>query len=80
MLLLGNLGFNPLMGARPLNRVIQTRLQDPLAEDIIAGKIKTGDTVYVTATGDELFIGTTDTREETADSGAQKKQDENAAT
>jgi len=80
LLLLGNLGFNPLMGARPLNRVIQTRLQDPLAEDIIAGKIKTGDTVYVTATGDELFIGTTDTREETADSGAQKKQDENAAT
>jgi ATP-dependent Clp protease ATP-binding subunit ClpB len=58
LLLLGNLGFNPLMGARPLNRVIQTRLQDPLAEDIIAGKIKLGDIVYVTASGDELIIGT----------------------
>lgn len=79
LLLLGNLGFNPLMGARPLNRVIQTRLQDPLAEDIIAGKIKTGDTVFVTAAGDELVIGTTDTREETAESGAQKEKDENAA-
>jgi len=58
LLLLGDLGFNPLMGARPLNRVIQTRLQDPLAEDIIAGRIKPGDTVYVTASGDELVIGT----------------------
>jgi ATP-dependent Clp protease ATP-binding subunit ClpB len=79
LLLLGNLGFNPLMGARPLNRVIQTRLQDPLAEDIIAGKIKMGDTVFVTAAGDELVIGTTDTSEETAESGAQKEKDENAA-
>jgi ATP-dependent Clp protease ATP-binding subunit ClpB len=80
LLLLGNLGFNPLMGARPLNRVIQTRLQDPLAEDIIAGKIKTGDTVYVTAAGDDLVIGTTDTHEETAESGTQEEKGENAAS
>ena len=62
--LLAHLGFNPLMGARPLNRVIQTRLQDPLAEDIIAGKIQQGDTVYVSASGDELVIGTEDIPEE----------------
>ncbi len=62
--LLAELGFNPLMGARPLNRVIQTRLQDPLAEDIIASKIKPGDTVYVSAAGDELIIGTDDIPEE----------------
>jgi ATP-dependent Clp protease ATP-binding subunit ClpB len=54
---LGDLGFNPLMGARPLNRVIQTHLQDPLAEDIIAGKIKPGDTVCCTVEEDQLVIG-----------------------
>lgn len=58
--LLARLGFNPLMGARPLNRIIQTRLQDPLAEYIIDGTIQPGDTVYVTASGDELVIGTED--------------------
>jgi ATP-dependent Clp protease ATP-binding subunit ClpB len=57
LILLGDLGFNPLMGARPLNRVIQTHIQDPLAEDIIAGKIKPGDTIYLAASGDHLVIG-----------------------
>ena len=58
--LLAKLGFNPLMGARPLNRIIQTRLQDPLAEYIIDGSIQPEDTVYVTVSGDELVIGTED--------------------
>jgi len=58
--LLADLGFNPLMGARPLNRVIQTHLQDPLAEDIIAGKIKPGDTVCFSAAEDQLVIGKND--------------------
>jgi hypothetical protein len=44
------------MGARPLNRVIQTHLQDPLAEDIISGKIKQGDTVHVLASDDKLVL------------------------
>jgi len=54
--LLAQLGFNPLMGARPLNRVIQTHLQDPLAEDILAGKIQPGDTVCISADGGQLAI------------------------
>jgi ATP-dependent Clp protease ATP-binding subunit ClpB len=54
--LLADLGFNPLMGARPLNRVIQTHLQDPLAEDIIAGKIKPGDTICCSTEDDQLII------------------------
>jgi len=58
--LLADLGFNPLMGARPLNRVIQTHLQDPLAEEIIAGKIKPGDTVYFSVTENQLVIGKND--------------------
>ncbi|OPY85640.1 MAG: Chaperone protein ClpB [Syntrophus sp. PtaU1.Bin208] len=55
--LLAELGFNPLMGARPLNRVIQTRLQDPLAEDIIAGDIKPGDAVTVSVAENQFVLG-----------------------
>jgi ATP-dependent Clp protease ATP-binding subunit ClpB len=54
--LLGDLGFNPLMGARPLNRVIQTHLQDPLAEEIIAGKIHPGDAVSISVAENELVL------------------------
>ena len=41
-MLLGEKGFNPLYGARPLKRVIQSTIQDQLAEGIIAGKIEDG--------------------------------------
>ncbi len=54
--LLGQLGFNPEMGARPLNRVIQARLQDPLAEEILGGKIEPGDTVVVAAVDETLTL------------------------
>ncbi len=64
------------MGARPLNRVIQTRLQDPLAEDIIAGKIQPGDLVYVSASGDEIVIGTEDIPEEPTTIKAQDEGEE----
>jgi len=56
--ILARRGFNPLMGARPLNRVIQSLLQDPLAEEIISGRIQPGETVFVSAAGDELVIST----------------------
>lgn len=77
--LLGELGYNPLMGARPLNRVIQTRIQDPLAEDIISGRIKPGDTVYVSVKEDQLVIGTNDILEGATDSDAQGEKDESAS-
>ncbi|MGQ0484870.1 MAG: ATP-dependent chaperone ClpB [Hyphomicrobiales bacterium] len=38
-------GYDPAYGARPLKRVIQKSLQDPLAEELLAGRIKDGDTV-----------------------------------
>jgi ATP-dependent Clp protease ATP-binding subunit ClpB len=76
--LLGELGYNPLMGARPLNRVIQTRIQDPLAEDILSGRIKPGDTVYVSVKEDQLVIGTNDIPEGATESDAQGEKDENA--
>jgi ATP-dependent Clp protease ATP-binding subunit ClpB len=42
---LANRGYDPAYGARPLKRVIQKSVQDPLAEAILAGRIKDGDTV-----------------------------------
>jgi ATP-dependent Clp protease ATP-binding subunit ClpB len=66
--LLAEKGFNPLMGARPLSRVIQTLLQDSLAEDIIEGKIKPGDTVQISAEEGELVRETLDVSWEKAKS------------
>jgi ATP-dependent Clp protease ATP-binding subunit ClpB len=42
-------GYDPAYGARPLKRVIQKALQDPLAELILSGKVKDGDAVKVSA-------------------------------
>jgi len=50
-------GYDPVYGARPLKRVIQKALQDPLAESLLAGDILDGATVPVTAGGEGLIIG-----------------------
>jgi ATP-dependent Clp protease ATP-binding subunit ClpB len=52
--LLGNLGYDPTYGARPLKRVIQKRLIDRLALELLDGTIKPGDHVRVTAVDGEL--------------------------
>jgi ATP-dependent Clp protease ATP-binding subunit ClpB len=44
---LGRVGYDPVYGARPLKRAVQKYLQDPLADAILSGKIKDGDTVHV---------------------------------
>ena len=49
-------GYDPVFGARPLKRVIQRALQDPLAEMILAGDISNCQTVAVTAKADSLII------------------------
>jgi ATP-dependent Clp protease ATP-binding subunit ClpB len=54
--LLGNLGFDPTYGARPLKRVIQRHLENPLAEQLLAGKFVPGDVVLVHAVDGELKI------------------------
>ncbi len=53
---LGDRGYDPAYGARPLKRVIQRALQDPLAELILSGGVKDGDKVRVTAGSDGLII------------------------
>jgi ATP-dependent Clp protease ATP-binding subunit ClpB len=50
-------GYDPVYGARPLKRVIQKALQDPLAEALLAGEILDGATVPVTAGANGLIIG-----------------------
>ena len=50
-------GYDPVFGARPLKRVIQRALQDPLAEMILSGDLKDGDTLAVSAGADGLLIG-----------------------
>ncbi|MET4128981.1 ATP-dependent chaperone ClpB [Roseovarius sp. MBR-6] len=50
-------GYDPVYGARPLKRVIQKALQDPLAESLLAGDILDGATVPVTAGPEGLIIG-----------------------
>jgi ATP-dependent Clp protease ATP-binding subunit ClpB len=53
---LANAGYDPVYGARPLKRVIQRELQNPLAEKLLAGKIREGDSVKVTASPLGLLI------------------------
>jgi ATP-dependent Clp protease ATP-binding subunit ClpB len=54
--LLGNLGYDPTYGARPLKRVIQKRLVDPLALAILEGRFGPGDAVRVEAADGELVL------------------------
>ncbi len=53
---LARAGYDPMYGARPLKRVIQRSLQNPLASAILEGRINEGDRVPVTADDDGLVI------------------------
>ena len=53
---LANTGYDPVYGARPLKRVIQKHLQNPLANLILEGKVKDGESVSVTAEDSGLAI------------------------
>ncbi|UKE70370.1 ATP-dependent chaperone ClpB [Xanthomonas cerealis pv. cerealis] len=52
--LLGNVGFDPVYGARPLKRAIQSQLENPLAQQILSGQFLSGDTIKVGAEGGQL--------------------------
>ncbi len=55
-------GYDPAYGARPLKRIIQKNVQDPLSEMVLEGKIKDGDTVHVSANKTALQINGEDVR------------------
>ncbi len=52
--LLGNAGFDPVYGARPLKRAIQQQLENPLAQQILSGTYSPGDTIHVHVEGGHL--------------------------
>jgi len=54
---LGEAGFDPVYGARPLKRAIQQQLENPLARDILAGRYEPGDIVKVDAADHALVFG-----------------------
>ena len=54
---LGNVGFDPVYGARPLKRAIQQQLENPLAQKILGGDYGNGDVVRVDAEGGRLVFG-----------------------
>ena len=53
---LGEAGFDPVYGARPLKRAIQNLLETPLAEAILQGRYQGGDTVHVDCGGSGLIL------------------------
>ena len=54
---LGDKGYDPVYGARPLKRVIQKELVDPIARKLLAGELEDGSVIDVHASGDGLEIG-----------------------
>ena len=50
-------GYDPAYGARPLKRVIQKNVQDPLAELILAGEVRDGERVTIGADANGILIG-----------------------
>ncbi|TNE67513.1 MAG: ATP-dependent chaperone ClpB [Alphaproteobacteria bacterium] len=59
---LAEAGYDPVYGARPLKRTVQKHLQDPLAELILKGEVKPGDTVEVAAGDGALSLKVSDSK------------------
>jgi len=53
---LADQGYDPVYGARPLKRVIQRELQNPIALEVLEGRFHDGDTIRVDAAGDHLQL------------------------
>jgi ATP-dependent Clp protease ATP-binding subunit ClpB len=56
LVLLGEAGFDPVYGARPLKRAVQQQLENPLANKILSGEFGAGDTIVVDAEGAGLVF------------------------
>jgi ATP-dependent Clp protease ATP-binding subunit ClpB len=53
---LGEAGFDPVYGARPLKRAIQHQLENPLAQEILAGRFQPGQVIEVDVEGEQLLF------------------------
>ena len=56
LILLGNVGFDPVYGARPLKRAIQQQLENSLAQKILSGEFVAGNAIHVEAEGGHLVF------------------------
>jgi len=56
--LLAERGYDPLFGARPLKRTIQSELENPIAKKVISGEIQDGDTITADTRNDEIIFKT----------------------
>ncbi len=54
---LGEAGFDPVYGARPLKRAIQQQVENPLAQEILSGHFGPGDTITVDASDGRMVFG-----------------------
>ena len=57
-------GYDPQYGARPMRRAVERHLEDPMAEEILRGNLKSGDTAQVTAENGKLVFRTPAATEE----------------
>jgi ATP-dependent Clp protease ATP-binding subunit ClpC len=65
-----NKGYDPTYGARPMRRAVEKYLEDPLAEELLKGTVKAGDTVEVTVEGDKLAFRAAEPHASTAASAS----------
>ena len=56
---LARTGFDPVYGARPLRRLVQSAVGDPLARSLLAGEVRDGDTVAVDVAEDATSLTVT---------------------
>jgi len=68
-------GFDRIYGARPLRRVITTRIEDPLSEELLRGKFAKGDTILVDADENGVTLIPKPRAKETAGSGATENKE-----
>jgi ATP-dependent Clp protease ATP-binding subunit ClpC len=65
-----NKGYDPTYGARPMRRAVEKYLEDPLAEELLKGTVKAGDTVEVTVAGEKLAFRAAEPHASTAASAS----------
>ena len=53
---LGEKGFDPVLGARPLRRVIQNEVEDTLSDELLSGRLNDGDTAVVDVEDEKIVI------------------------
>ena len=50
---LGEKGYDPVFGARPLRRVIEHNIEDPMSDEVLGGRYAPGDTVLIDCEGEQ---------------------------